>query len=153
MKLQILATALLLSFGQLGIRHPATAEESHGHKHDASVFVGGTHTDHDDGFTIGLEYEFRFHQKIGVGVSGEYASLAHDTWVVGMGFVLHPYRGLKFVAMPGAEITNEHEEFLFRLGIGYDIPAGDWAISPRFNVDFVDGEENLVFGITLGKAF
>lgn len=131
----------------------AIAEEGHGHKHHASVFVGGTHTDHDDGFTVGLEYEYRMQPEFGIGVLGEYANLDHDVWIVGLPFVFHPYQGLRLLAMPGVELTSDHEEFLVRLGVGYDIPAGDWVITPGFNVDFVDHEENLIFGIAFGKSF
>lgn len=153
MKIKSLTTAVLLLTAQLGIGFPSKAEERHHHQHHVSLFLGGTHTDHDDGFTGGLEYEYLLNNNFGIGVLGEYTHLDHDTWIVGIPLILHPYGGLRFVAMPGVEITDDHDEFLFRLGVGYDIPAGDWIITPAFNIDFVDNEENLVFGISLGKTF
>ena len=84
-----------------------------------------------------------------VDLEGFWARLAE----AGVPFVLHPYEGLKLVVMPGVEITDDHDEFLFRLGVGYDIAAGDWVVTPALNVDFVDNEENLVFGVAFGKAF
>ncbi len=28
-----------------------------------------------------------------------------------------------------------------------------WTINPEFNVDFVDGEEKFVYGVSFGKGF
>ena len=47
--------------------------------------------------------------------------------------------------------TDNH--FLFRLGAGYDIDLRNISLTPTVNLDFVEGEESLVFEISLGKGF
>ena len=130
----------------------ATAAEAAGdggyHPHHVAVFVGGTDSAHEgSGVSLGIDYEYRWHQNFGVGVLAEYADLNHAAWIVGVPLFVHPYRGLKLLVMPGVEFTNNHSNFLTRVGVGYDFHIGDWSITPSANVDFVAGANNLVFGL------
>ena len=124
------------------------------HPHHVAVFIGGSDTEVDgSGFTIGLDYEYRLSKLFGVGAMVEYADIDHSAWIIGVPFVLHPWKGLRLQAMPGVEFIDDHSNFLFRAGIGYDIPVGDWSLTPSFNVDFVSGHENLIFGVAIGRSF
>jgi len=70
--------------------------------------------------------------------------------------MLKPAGNLFFVVAPGIVIVDEEStdnHFLFRLGAGYDIDLGNISLTPTVNLDFVEGEESLVFGISLGKGF
>jgi hypothetical protein len=45
-------------------------------------------------------------------------------------------------------------EFLFRAGVAYEFELSErWAVIPEVNVDFVDGEEAFVFGLSFGFGF
>jgi len=72
----------------------------------------------------------------------------------GCGGNVHPWRGLRFVAAPGAEFSDEPAEFVLRLGLSYEFEI--WkslSISPEFNVDLVDDEQTLVYGLSVGWGF
>jgi hypothetical protein len=43
---------------------------------------------------------------------------------------------------------------MFRIGVGYEFEVVPrWAIVPEFNVDFVDGERELVYGVSAQYEF
>lgn len=54
---------------------------------------------------------------------------------------------------PGIEDGDHGNESLFRLGSEYGYEVGTWEISPQIDVDFVNGDQVLVLGVTFGKAF
>ncbi len=44
----------------------------------------------------------------------------------------------RLFAGPGAEFTADGNEFLIRMGVGYEIPlGGKWTIAPEFSADFI----------------
>jgi hypothetical protein len=173
------ATTLVLSSalgaaatGQEHEEHPAseegagTHEEHDFHRHHVSVFLGVTDGEiekehgHGEGetvdkrnFSMGLDYGYHFNQRWGVGALVEYEGQDFRTWVAGVAGVLHATRALKLIAAPGFERHEGEYEFLFRLGIRYDFEVGRITIAPAFNVDFVDGEEILVYGVNIGRGF
>ena len=59
----------------------------------------------------------------------------------------------KFLVAPGIETGDLGTEFLVRVGGDYAFYAGDWEIAPGLDVDFVDGDQVLVFGLSIGKGF
>ena len=69
-----------------------------------------------------------------------------------VGIWVHPDGGFKFLLAPGLETHSGHTEFLVRAGAYYDFRVKS-LISPTVNVDFVDGEEILVYGLTFGRGF
>ena len=133
---------------------PTSSLAAGSHPNHIAVFLGGTDSETaGSGFTIGVDYEYRFHKNFGIGVMGEYADLDHAAWIVGVPFVLHPWQGLRLTVMPGVEFTDGHSNYLTRVGVGYDFHVGDWSLTPTVNVDFVDGHQNLIFGIAFGRGF
>ena len=86
----------------------------------------------------------------------EYAGGDFKEWVLAVPFFLHPYKGWRFLVAPGVAIpNNDHDdEFLFRVGAAYEFEIGEkWAITPEFNLDFVDNSEVLVYGLSFGYKF
>ena len=120
-----------------------------------TVFMGGTHNDHDEtGFSIGLGYEHLLTPNFGIGVFGEYTFKPIDTGILGIPFAFHPYDGWLLFVMPGVEFAGVHTEFLFRRGIGYEVElSGDHTFTPGLKVDFVNDEANFVFGAGFGTRF
>ncbi len=55
----------------------------------------------------------------------------------------------------GVEFADHGDEFLIRMGVGYEIPlTGKWSIAPEFAADFVEGGKRLfIGGVALGYEF
>ena len=125
-------------------------------RHGIELFIGNTHLKGEDGFTGGLSYEYRLNKLFGIGGIVEYAGGDFKAWTLAVPFFLHPYKGWRFLVAPGVAILNndEDDEFIFRVGAAYEFEIGEkWAITPEFNVDFVDNNEALIFGLSFGHKF
>jgi hypothetical protein len=128
-------------------------KESHYHRHHVGLLVGNTHEDHEDTFTVGLDYEYRFSQYLGIGGLLEYVGEDFREWVGLVPLFIHPYKGFRFIIAPGVKPKKDEEKFLWRVGVGYRFPIGNWTIAPEFNVDFSEGEEGYVYGVSFGYGF
>jgi hypothetical protein len=128
-------------------------KESHYHLNHVGLFLGSTHEEGEDEFTIGLDYEYRFSQYFGIGAVLEY--VGEDAREgVGMGLLfIHPYKGFRFLAGAGVKPKAEETKFIWRLGIGYRFPIGNWTIAPEFNLDFTEGRTVEVYGVSFGYGF
>ena len=148
--------ALLLIIMPLGISS-AEEKEADGEEfgpHRIELFLGNTHDEGENIFTIGVGYEYRVNQWFGVGGLIEGLRGEVREWIVVVPFYLHPYKGWRFVLAPGIEgQIREHREFLIRVGAAYEFEIGRWSITPEFNLDFVDGREVPVFGVSFGYGF
>jgi len=128
------------------------------HRHLIGLFIGDTHEEEENGITVGLGYEYRLNQLLGIGGIVEYAGVDFKELLVIAPLYLHPYKGWLFVVAPGVAIPKKHSgddvEFLFRVGAAYEFEIGEkWALTPELNVDFVDNREALVFGLSFGYKF
>jgi hypothetical protein len=128
------------------------------HRHEVAFFMGAAIRDDEEtesGFALGLEYQYRLHRLLGVGAlaEGELGDLRDLLLVAPISF--HPWRGLRLVVAPGAEIPNEGStEFALRLGAGYKIPLGGrFTLVPEFNADLIEGHPTYVFGANLAVGF
>ena len=136
-------------------------EGGHGSEHNSHPFEENTvaffvgvakEGSRDNGLALGIEYEWRLNQAFGIGALAEYTSGDLDAWVLAVPFAFHsgPW---KFYAAPGIEDSDAGSESLLRLGGEYGFHRGDWEISPQVDVDFVDGNEIYVIGVTFGRGF
>jgi OmpA family len=122
--------------------------------------------------------------EFGIGIFDEIIFTEDPEYVIGAGFFCHPTGGLKFMFGAGtlfakhAASTEEvgvhsfynekenqmlastegeaeyHSYPFMRLGVGYDIHIGSFAISPLFNADFLNhGKVALNYGVALGIGF
>lgn len=151
--------------------------EEHGnheyHKNGVFLFLGGTTESISDdpttSFTLGLEYERRFSQLVGVAVGAE-AVLGGEgrEALAGLLLILHPVGRLGLAAGPGMELGKEHHtdhgeegggdtavHAALRVGALYDFELGSrYTIAPAVFVDFIDGKDPaLVWGAELGLGF
>ena len=152
--------------GETGPHAESPAEEAEGHgdhgalpHHHLALVIGAvteSKEGHEDehGLAVGLEYEFRFHERWGVGVAVERLSGDHlrETVVV-LPVSLHPSGVLRLMAGPGIEFAEEGNESLWRLGAGYEFEIGaPWTLAPEIVVDFISGGDSTwVAGIALGR--
>jgi len=153
-----------------GIQTPEVEEVAF-HKNHFGVFVGGTTQKERSGFTLGADYERRFHRFIGIGVQAEHAwGSVKDTAVV-FPVYFHPGGGLRLAAGPGFSSETETEEpgegeggsdatektvtdFLWRVQLLYDFELKERVtLTPNLAIDFVSGRQFFVYGVTLGYLF
>lgn len=154
----------------------AEHEEHTFHRHHVAVFLGATtavpkhggeevvETESEGGgssgetgsvteASIGLDYEYRLSRVWGIGFLFDYVGGEARASVAGLSLYLHPVGGLKLLAAPGIEHHEGENEFLVRLGLGYELEVGRWALTPGASVDFVGGDEAYVYGLYIGRGF
>ncbi len=139
-----------------GIVIAESEQEEHGevhHRHRLELFLGNSHEEHMDGFSAGLAYEYRLNQMFGIGGLVEYVGGDFEEWIGAVPIFVHPYKGLRFLLAPGLVFEEHGTEFLFRTGLAYEFEIDRLSITPEFNLDFVDGEEILVYGMSIGYGF
>ncbi len=139
------------------------ADPGHGDlpRHHVALFLGaGVETKRDgeneSAFAIGGEYEYRFHEKWGIGAAVE--GLGRDTIRDGVLVVpisFHPSGGWRLFAGPGYEFTEKHDKPLLRVGAGYEFHLqGHWTISPEIVGDFISGgAQTWLAGVAIGYGF
>jgi hypothetical protein len=120
---------------------------------ESETGAAGAETESVTEASIGLDYEYRLSRLWGIGFLFDYVGGDARASVAGVPVYLHPVGGLKLLAAPGLEHHEGENEFLVRLGLGYEFEVGRWAITPGANVDFVDGEETYVYGLYIGRGF
>ena len=127
------------------------------HQHHLSLFVGNTQEGFSDfGFSIGVDYEYRFNWLFGLGGTVEYAGGDFEHWLALVQMVFHPSENWGIIIAPGTEIKKgEHErDFIFRVGVGYQFHLSEtFTIAPVFDIDFSDGETLVVYGVQFGFGF
>ena len=128
-------------------------KEPHYHINHIGLFLGSTHEEGEHDFTIGLDYEYRFSQYVGIGLLGEYVGKPEREGVILIPLFIHPHKGFRFIAAPGIKPKKDEEKFIWRLGVAYRFPIGNWTIAPEFNVDFTEGKTVEVFGVSIGYGF
>ena len=143
--------------GQETPHTPATHNEEHAehhfHSNVVAFFVGATHEGRrDNGLALGIEYERRLNDWFGIGALAEHTFGDLDFWVYAVSFAYHadPW---KFYVAPGVENGDRGGESLVRIGAEYGFEVGGWEIAPQLDIDFVDGDQVAVFGVTFGKGF
>ena len=136
-----------------------TQEHHEYHDNIVELFLGyaqsrGGHK--KEGYSVGLGYERRLNQILGIGVFTEYAAGDLKEWIVAAPLVLHPYKGLRLMAAPGIDLGREHrsKQFLLRFGVAYEFEVAEkWVITPAVNVDLVNDEQVFVYGLGFSFAF
>lgn len=149
----ILLVLLLISITSLTKKSYATGSEEL--KHVLGGFIGTTLEERrEENPTFAIEYEYKFSQNWGVGATLEHAAGELDFNIFAIPVAYH-HQHWKFSVAPGIEQSKHHgSEPLVRVGVEYIFELQNhWEISPKVNVDFVDGHNVLVLGMVISKAF
>lgn len=110
--------------------------------------------DSDTALAVGMSYEYRLKQGIGLGAFAEYAGGEIDAAVIAGAFYLRPVQELRLLVGLGNDRRNSNNEFLVRVGGGYAFPLeGDLVLEPGVYIDFVDGDQKLMLAVGLGISF
>ena len=129
-----------------------------------SLFLGGaTETTEDEqdpatGFAIGVEYEYRASETLGIGAALELVKGETDReLVILLPLSIHFFKGFRGVVGPGLEFIRgtSTRNFVARVGLGYEIPLGNRInLAPEVMLDFVEqGDFTVVYGASIGKEF
>ena len=154
--LLLLVISLIIAQTAKSQENPHHSGESfvHGRNH-LSLFLGGTDIDGEEqGFTAGLDYEYRISDLLGLGTVVEYAGGEVDAWSFLAVADIHLYKGLIAQVGPGLETTSEEDVFITRFGMLYEFEYEHLTVSPQLHYDIHDGaEDGIVFGLAFGFAF
>lgn len=145
----------------------APAEEAHEgaahsfHRHHAALFIGNTQNDGSEhGLSVGMEYEYRINQWLGLGGLVEYAAGDFEHLLIAIPLFIHPYEDWLFAVAAGTEIHKDEEEnkgkrdWLVRTSVGYQFQFGEkYSITPAFHVDFSEHETLFIYGFYIGLGF
>jgi hypothetical protein len=138
---------------------PATAQDSARHTerpHHLSAVIGGTHIPHEDetAFTLGVDYEYRLNQTLGLGFVAEHAFGPISSTTLLAVADIHIAGGFAIQTGPGVEFVNDESHFVTRLGALYEFEIGeDVTLAPQLHYDFSSHENAIVFAIAIGTAF
>jgi len=105
---------------------------------------------------IGIDYGYRFSERWGAG--GFIEALGDDVVRdVSLGLIAnwHPAEGLALFAGPGFEFTEKDDEWLLRIGAGYDFHLQNgWVLGPKLTYDMISGgKRTTILALSLGKEF
>jgi len=136
---------------------PARAENHEGFHvpYHLSVFQGDTHIDGEgNNATIGIDFEYRMNQLLGIGSVVEYALGELDATTVLAVADIHLHGGWVMQLGPGFEHREGEEVFVSRVGLLYEFEWDHFTFSPQLHWDYHDGEKNaVVAGIAFGFSF
>lgn len=127
----------------------------HSSPHHLSVLTGGTALVDEDhsAFTVGIDYEYRVNDFLGLGFVVEQAFGDIDSTTLLAVADLHLWHGLIAQVGPGVEFVDGNSHAALRLGMLYEFEFDSgFTLSPQLHYDF-SHEDAVVFGIALGKAF
>jgi len=163
---------------ELGKRGSDEDDSRHGHgrahRNEIGLFMGGTdERGHDTEFTWGLDYKRKIARRWAVGLLFDYAGGELRNSLLAPSVSFWPgIGGLQLLAAPGIEfhegrnggghggaksgdeVDADATYFLFRVGLAYDIHLDKrFGLVPGVNLDFVNGEQVWVYGLTLTYGF
>ncbi|MEP1229509.1 MAG: hypothetical protein ABJG88_02420 [Litorimonas sp.] len=124
--------------------------------HHLSIFTGGSYIDEADKtvFTLGVDYEYRLTPLIGLGFVAEQAFGEIDATTLIAVADIHLWKGLAIQVGPGIEFVDNETFAVGRIGALYEVEfEHEFTISPQLHYDISGGENAIVFGLAVGKAF
>lgn len=140
--------------------HGDAAEAGHDeHHHHISFFVGSTQAEEthtgdreDPRFTLGVDYERRINQRIGIGGLLDWVAEGEREVLFGVPVFFHAGRRAKFLVAPSVQRARESDEskFVARFGFAYGFQVGRITLAPVANLDVTHEHEIVVLGLGVG---
>lgn len=161
-------TALFIAALFMGSTAPAIAQEApmqQGYEeegveeegpHHLSLVVAATDIRGEDetAFTLGIDYEYRISELLGVGFVVEHAFGEVDSTTLIAAADIHVWPGFAIQVGPGIEFAEGEEFLMGRIGTVYEFELGNgFTLAPQVHYDFSEGEDAFVFGAAFGRAF
>ncbi|MFT7670524.1 MAG: hypothetical protein ACI8X5_003233 [Planctomycetota bacterium] len=143
---------VLLMSSCAGMQH----EEAHDWQempHHLSLLVASTIEEDESAPSLGVDYEFRRSEFLGLGVVLERALEEIDaTTVLGVAD-LHITNQFIVQTGPGIEFVGGEEELVYRTGVLYEFEFGGYTVSPQLHYDWTSGEDAVIIGLAFGIGF
>lgn len=123
--------------------------------HHLSALVGTTYTKEcDNAFTLGIDYEYRLNDFLGVGFVAEYAFEDLDAYTYLLVADLHITNNFIAQIGPGVEFHGSHKMEVARLGFLYEFETSGFTISPQLHYDYHRNHKSaVVAGLAIGMSF
>ena len=161
-----LASLLLLAHSPAASAEEHADEEAEGHEHHhhenhVAIFLGATTglvDTHPTHATVGADYERRLpfaDRMIGVGALVDSSFGDAVETIIAPFVAVHPVGGLMVMGAVGVAVTGAFHDghVALRGGAAYFFPIGGFSIGPEVNVDRVNGETAVVYGVSGGIGF
>lgn len=125
------------------------------HLNRLGLFLGATTKGSHTGFTLGLEYERRLSDVVGLGIVTEWSPDGRELVVALPTLFVHPVGDLAVSISPGVAFEDGHTHALIRFGIGWEFELSHgWSIGPVVSYDLTEGTDDaVVYGLLLGYSF
>lgn len=151
----LLALAAALSAAACAAMPAEEGLDHREHPHHLSLLVGETFetTADEEAVSIGVDYEYRTSEFLGLGAVYEEAFGELDSTTLIAVADLHFGEHFALQIGPGVEFIDSEEEVLVRTGCLYEFEFGRWTLSPQLHYDFTSGEDSIVAGVAFGVAF
>lgn len=131
-----------------------TQRPSPGHDKRLGAFLGWSNQSGDSGATVGVEFEQRLDELIGLGASLEFAGGDLDSTLLVIPIYFHFLQDWAFVLAPGLYNRSGELDGMVRFGADYFLHFdGNWVLVPQARLDLVDGEEVFSLGASFGASF
>jgi len=149
----LLAVTLML-FASVSVAGEEGGAGEH-HPNHLALFLGTTHAEGEDEFTVGVDFEHRLPKSRFFGVGGfvDHAGGALDSTIVAAAAFVHFPSKLRLQVAPGIGHAHGDNEPLVLIGLAYEFGWKRLSLSPEYSVDFVDGEQASVYGVAIGFGF
>ena len=123
--------------------------------HHLSALVGTTYTKEcGNAFTLGIDYEYRLNDFLGVGFVAEYAFEDLDAYTYLLVADLHITNNFIAQIGPGVEFHGSHKMEVARLGFLYEFEVSGFTISPQLHYDYHRNHKSaVVAGLAIGMSF
>ena len=123
--------------------------------HHLSALVGTTYTKEcGNAFTLGIDYEYRVSDFLGVGFVAEYAFEDLDAYTYLLVADLHITNNFIAQIVPGVEFHGSHKMEVARLGFLYEFEVLGVTISPQLHYDYHRNNKSaVVAGLAIGMSF
>lgn len=123
--------------------------------HHLSVLLGTTYTQESrHAFTLGVDYEYRVSDFLGVGFVAEYAFEDLDAYTYLLVADLHITNHFIAQIGPGIEFHGSHKIEVARLGLLYEFEVAGLTLSPQLHYDYhSNNKDAVVAGLAIGMSF
>ena len=144
---------LLLFYANAQEDHSTKAKHHEDHYH-LSVFSGyTTNYKGKEGYKLGIEYEWRLKEWIGLGGTFDYTGADFEIFAFSVGASFYPFE-FPLILAAGVGLKNydksNWKEF-FRLLTVYDFHIGNFSLGPMIMYDFFPQRKDIMsYGLTFG---
>ena len=147
---------VVLASGSLGgcsATGPPTEQNWKEEPHHFSVLSALTFEGSELAPSVGLDYEYRTSEFLGLGSVLEYAFENIDATTLLAVADLHFTPSFIMQTGPGVEWIEGTSEFVYRLGVLYEWEISGLTISPQIHYDFTSDDDAIITGVACGFAF